>query len=303
MSGSVLLIIGKGVYKQISKKEMKRSYHKYEMICNGRIYGDENCRCTAPMSGRFSTRNGECVGFTEREVKNHPHTIGCEYDRRSTTQIISRLNFSGKFPDMQQFLSKLTATKDRKGKKIDGGENNGKGGNTVIDTEDVDGIEKKIKTTTRDPRNLKDLATLLGYLKTDHVYMNHKVQDWIVDNRTFSYHFGKGLPEGWMIVVAKLCNPDSLGFSVDSNEWILADCTFNGDPESKRCHWFYRLVCDSKARKKIGKFCGKRDRGDYYVIVCAKWVRDPQNQNLFISEKTTCKMVATVKKESMDIHK
>lgn len=302
MSSYVLLIKGKGVYEQISKKEMKRSYQKYEKICNGRIYGDENCRCTAPMSAKFSRKDGTCIGFTEKEVKKHPHAIGCEHDRRSTTQIISRLNFIGKFQDMQQFLSKLTATKDRKGKKIDGSENNGKGGNHVIDTENVDEIEKKIKKMTRDPSNLKDLATLLGYLKIDHLYMDHKVQDWIVDNRTFSYHFGKGLPEGWMIVVAKLCNPDSLGFAVEDNEWILADCTFNGNPRHKESHWFYKLHSDGRTMKKIIKFAKRKKQEDYYVIVCAKWEKDTEDSNLYISKKTTCKMVAFVKKDIMNLH-
>lgn len=302
MSKNVLIEMEEGKPQPMDAKDMLPLFRNYPMICNGRIHGDGKHRCTAPMSARFSRKNGMCIGFTEKEVKNYPHAMGCEHDRRSDTTTISRFNSRGKCANKEQYLSRLIETRSRKKKPIDGGDKNGNGGTNVIDTEDNNVIEKHIKMTTNDPHNLANLAPLLSSLEIDHMYMDHQVQDWIVDNRTFSYHFSKGLPEGWMLVVANLCNPDSLGFSVDSNEWILADCTFNGDPENKGFHWFYRLVCNSKTWKKITKFTNRKKRGDYYVVVCAKWGQDSQHTNLYISEKTTCKMVAFVKKEKMNMH-
>ena len=196
----------------------------------------------------------------------------------------------------------MIAVRERKEKPANGGDKNENGGVNAIDTQDNNVLEKEIKRTTKDPHNLANLVLLLGSLAADHMYMDHKVQDWIVDNRTFSHHFGKDLPEGLMIVVAKLCNPDSLGFAVDDNEWILADCTFNGNPRHKESHWFYRLLCDGRTMKKITKFTKRKKREDYCVIVCAKWEKGTEDSNLYISRKTTCKMVAFVKKDKMNLH-
>ena len=301
MSNSVLIEFEKGKWVPLTIGEMRPSYMRYPMRCNGRIWGSENNRCTVPMTAKTRTEDGSYSHFSEKYIKEHPHADGCEFNRRSSFISSSRYDFRAAGEKKEDYLAKLISMRVsvKKPRSRGGG---------IIDIEDpekhnfneLDETNKEIKRIKRKPNSIKNLAKLLTYLDVNNTYMDKPVKDWIVNRHTLAYHLGKEILEGRMIVIAKLCSYMKLGVPVHKNEWILADCTFKGNYKDTESNLFYHLKCNDDVIFELKKFSRRDDRENYYVIICSAWKKSTDTPNLLKSEVLTKKMIAFVRHEEIN---
>lgn len=305
MSDKVLICVGKNTYESISKERMNKSMRNRHMKCNGRIYGDENDRCDAPMSAMFSREDDSCIGFTEKAKKRHPHSAGCEYDKRVLTRSVVRYDFNAADKQKESYLDRMFRKENDAEEDYDVDieiDLDGDLDEFELKSDDGENGSSEIRIRKRDPSTLVGISKLLAYLKTDHMYMNVLVRDWIIDHRTFSFHFNNGMPKDRMFVVGKLCNYKSLEFLPKDNEWIIAGCTFGRYSRNKDDHWFYCLKCDDKSIEMLRKFSRSSTREEKLIVVCSRWKQSSDEKNLFISEPINGSKIAFVERKYLEIH-
>lgn len=298
MSKNVMIEVEDGVWEPMDIKNMQEKYRNCRMRCNGEIKQNPGMRCDAPMYAKRSRRDGSFLYFAEHERLKHPHRDGCEQARPAQNTIISHYDQKAAHLKSEDFLNQLFATEKRKDshRKGSGPDGQVESRDEGKNQEDERGV-KPIKRIAALPGTFVAIVKLLASLNINHVFMDRMVKDWIVDRRTFSYHFHHGHLNGQTIVVAKLCSPSNLEIARSDNEWILADCSFSEDPEG---HWFYRLKCDKKTLSKIERFRKRPNRQNKYVVVCSRWKQAPEKHIVFNSDNLTCKRVAFVNKKDID---
>lgn len=223
--------------------------------------------------------------------RDQPHRPGCPCARARKTTIVESLDRRGAGKTNWELFESLNREKSihskkekSKTQKFEADPNY----DSYSEHTEMGNDCKDIQTKKRMPRKTEEYARLLMTLSIHDNYMDGKVFDFLLDERTIESYRRMGIPCGKpFLAMCRRTLPYKHEISIENNQWVLVDYWAIG--KNARYPIVFVLNVDSEAKSKLLNLC--RIEPSVKIAVYAVFQKHPTLQRAYISEPIKAQMI------------
>lgn len=259
-------------------------------ICSGIL--DDGAMCGIEV--RPSLDNALKNSYFYAARRDQPHKSGCPCARRRKTTIVERLDRRAKGKTNRALYQQLNRDKTIRpggpGKKHPATEPGKELESDITSKATLDEC-KDIVQRDRMPRSLFEFYELLQMLSVTADYMDRKVFDLILDERTIPSYRRMGLPVGRpIVIVGRRTLPYKHIEHLENSQWLLIDYWATG--KYKKYPIVFLLTVDTEAKNKLINLC--RLEPSAKIIVYAVFHKHTTLQRTYVSEPVKPQMITAL---------